>query len=504
VDKTSINIIWFKRDLRLSDHQPLLRASEDSLPVLMIYFYELSVMSYADSDERHWRFVQQSIDELNKVLAGYGHRIHTIHGEALPSLKTIAKVFDVHTIFSHEEIGNHLTYQRDQSVAKFCKEKNIVWKEYPTNGIMRGLANRKLFSQKWMQTMSAPLYSVELKNLNCIQLPTHLLPPFTTSYIDNRSFQPGGISAANQYLTSFLYQRKSGYSKYISKPEESRKSCSRLSPYLAWGNLSMKQVYQATLEAIAKTGDKRNLGFFINRLHWHCHFIQKFESECRMEFENLNKGFDGIRSQINQAYIAAWEVGQTGYPLIDACVMCVKNTGYLNFRMRSLLVSFLTHHLWQPWQAGVHFLARQFLDYEPGIHYPQFQMQAGTMGVNTIRIYNPVKQSIDHDPDGLFIKKWLPSLEKIPVEWIHELWRMPPEEQASVGIEIGKDYPLPIVDIQQTARYARERLWQTKKSTAVQKENKAILKKHTKRKTEKESPLQLAIPNFITNSAASN
>ncbi|MCE2957829.1 MAG: FAD-binding domain-containing protein, partial [Flammeovirgaceae bacterium] len=154
---------------------------------------------------------------------------------------------------------------------------------------------------------------------------------------------------------------------------------------------------------------------------------------------------------------------------------------------------FFTHHLWQPWQAGAHFLARQFLDYEPGIHYPQFQMQAGTMGVNTIRIYNPVKQSTDHDPEGHFIRKWVPVLQRVPTEHIHEPWNMTSEEQAFAGIRIGVDYPTPIVDIQQTARHAREHLWKTKKSKAVQQENQVILKKHTKRKTEKEETLRLPL-----------
>jgi deoxyribodipyrimidine photo-lyase len=493
VPRPIINIVWFKRDLRLSDHQPLLKASESSLPALLVYFYEPSVMTFADSDIRHWRFVQQSLLELNKKLGEYGHSIVTIHDEALSAFRKINEAYEVKEIFSHEETGNHITYHRDQQVTQFCKERNITWNEYPTNGIIRGLQNRKTFTSKWLQTMTEPLFTADLKKLKTIPQSAHLAPQCTISYPKNNQFQPGGSTAGNQYLTSFLYQRKKDYQKHISKPEESRRSCSRLSPYLTWGNLSMKEIYQATVEAISITGDKRNLGFFVNRLHWHCHFIQKFESECRMEFENLNRGFDDIRNEINQELVTAWENGQTGYPLIDACVSCVKNTGYLNFRMRSMLVSFLTHHLWQPWQAGVHFLARQFLDYEPGIHYPQFQMQAGAMGVNTIRIYNPVKQSKDHDPEGTFIKKWLPILKDVPPEFIHEPWLMPEQEQAKIGITIGDEYPQPIVDFKQAALYARENLWRVKNSAFVKKENQTILKKHTKRKTEKENPLQLSI-----------
>jgi deoxyribodipyrimidine photo-lyase len=201
-----------------------------------------------------------------------------------------------------------------------------------------------------------------------------------------------------------------------------------------------------------------------------------------MEFENLNRGFDALRTHINEQYVAAWKNGVTGVPLIDACMRCVIQTGYLNFRMRSMLASFLTHHLWQPWQAGAAHLAKQFLDYEPGIHYPQFQMQAGTMGVHTIRIYNPVKQGKDHDPYGLFIKKWIPELAKVPVEFIHEPWQMSEMEQQLHSIQLGIDYPLPIIDVQKAAAFARKHLWDAKKTTAVNIENKRVLEVHTKRR----------------------
>jgi deoxyribodipyrimidine photo-lyase len=491
--KPEINIVWFKRDLRLQDHLPLQMAVATNKPVLLLYFYEPTVMQYGDSDERHWCFVQESLADMNAQLRKYHVQILAICNEVIDSFKRIQHHYTIQRIFSHEETGNALTYKRDKQVAVFCKQENIEWIEAPANGIVRKLYNRKHFSERWLSTMSAPIYEVALENIQSLHADVQWLPQYTTVHVSNALMQPGGVTAAQKYLHSFLYERKQYYSKHISKPELSRKSCSRLSPYLAWGNISMKQVYQASIQAINDTGDKRNIYFFMSRLHWHCHFIQKFETECRMEFENLNTGFNTIRKVVNDTYVKAWQEGKTGYPLIDACIQCVRATGYLNFRMRSTLVSFFTHHLWQPWQAGVHFLAKQFLDYEPGIHYPQFQMQAGTMGVNTIRIYNPVKQSVDHDAEGVFIKKWLPVLNAIPTEHVHKPWLMTTAEQLMYGIVLGKDYPLPIVDIEVTGKYAREHLWAVKKSKDVQKQNERILHIHTKRKTEKEDSLQLPL-----------
>ncbi|MEM0911829.1 MAG: FAD-binding domain-containing protein, partial [Pseudomonadota bacterium] len=175
----------------------------------------------------------------------------------------------------------------------------------------------------------------------------------------------------------------------------------------------------------------------------------------------------------------AWKQGRTGFPLIDASMRAVIATGYLNFRMRAMLVSFLTHHLDVDWKLGVAYLGRQFLDYEPGIHYPQFQMQAGITGTNTIRLYNPIKQSKEKDPEGVFIRKWIPALEKLPNEYVHEPWRISPIEALSCNFELGEDYPYPIIEHEESARAARKKLWDFRQRKDVQSEAKRVLFKHS-------------------------
>jgi deoxyribodipyrimidine photolyase len=131
--------------------------------------------------------------------------------------------------------------------------------------------------------------------------------------------------------------------------------------------------------------------------------------------------------------LGAWQAGRTGYPLVDACLRSLVATGWLTFRMRALVVSFASYSLWLHWRPTGLFLARHFLDFEPGIHWSQLQMQSGTTGINTLRIYNPTKQALEQDPGGVFIRRWVPELAGVPSVFVHMPWTMPADAQRMAG-----------------------------------------------------------------------
>ncbi len=481
MNKESINIVWMKRDIRSQDHEPLFKAEQEGIAYLIVYIYEPSIITYPDTSPRHLQFVYHSIQHLNTVLNPFKRKVTLFYGEAIDVFEFLQQHFLIKNIFSYQESGTNTTYTRDKKTSLFCNQKNIQWQESQRDGILRGIKNRDNWNKKWHQKMHVPVIENQYSvcTLKDFEHPFQLEENFKKK-LENypKQYQPPGEKNGWRYLESFVRKRGFDYHRHISKPVESRISCSRLSPYLAWGNMSIRQVYRFIGTHPNGEFNKRAFTGVLTRLHWHCHFIQKFEVACSYETHCINNGYELLAHKKNKTYIKAWTTGTTGYPLIDACMRAVENTGWINFRMRAMVVSFLTLNLDQDWRDGVYHLARQFLDYDPGIHYPQFQMQAGTTGINTVRLYNPIKNSQEHDPEGIFIKKWIPELANVPKEHIHEPYNMTAMEQVFCGVVIGENYPLPIVDLKESSKAARDKIWGHREHPLVQRENKRILRTH--------------------------
>ncbi len=456
-----VQVVWFKRDLRVADHAPLYHAARKG-PVCPLYVVEPELWQQPDASVRHQAFITDSLVDLNRALLRLGQGLLVEQGSVVGVFEALLKRWGSIEIHAHEETGNGWTFQRDRAVRLWAKTNQILFHEYPQFGVVRGLVNRDRWARTWTDWMQGTPWPV----------PAHLIgpeeqthtPPIHAPFANAPAFdqtpapgrQRGGSRVGESILDGFLSERGIAYRGGISSPNRAPRSASRLSAHITYGTLSLRQIVQAThaRQREAKNQNetrwRQSLAQFEKRLHWHCHFIQKLEQQPRLEFQNMHRGFDGMREgDFNPARFEAWATGRTGYPLIDACMRSLIHTGWLTFRMRAMVTSFSSYHLWLHWREPALHLARMFTDYEPGIHYNQIQMQSGTTGINATRIYNPVKQAQDQDPEGVFVRCWIPELNT-------------------------PDYPDPIVDHIEASRLAKARMKDFRDQAGFRDEARAV------------------------------
>ncbi len=479
-------IVWFKRDLRMSDHAALAAAAAAGA-VLPLFIVEPGYWAQPDVSARQWHFWRGCAEDLADGLARRGGALIVRQGEVLAVLCALRDAIGDFTLHSHEETGNAWTFDRDRAVKSWCTVHGVKWHEYRQFGVIRGpKVNRNRWASGWDKMMEQDCLAEPAP----VQWVTAESDPLPTSadlgLADDAlaSPQPFGRDAAEADLWSFLHERGEYYTREMSSPVTAETACSRLSTHLAYGTISMREVTQAAwarypqIPASEKAW-RQSIRSFIARLHWHCHFIQKLETEPAAEYRAFARVYDGLRPRpANAEHMAAWEEGRTGYPFIDASMRYLNATGWINFRMRAMLMSFASYDLWLPWQESGLALARKFVDYEPGIHWPQCQMQSGETGINTVRIYAPVKQGHDQDPDGRFIRRWVPELAGVPDAYVHEPWRLAGADRTAFC----PHYPDRIVDHTVAAKAAKDAIFALRRKPDARAEARAVVDKHGSRK----------------------
>lgn len=497
----------------MTDHRPLVEAaraaSRDRTGVIVLYVYEPGLLRSPEWDAAHSAFIDECLAGVESSLREVGAGVTYVRGDACEALDLLARRLNssrgLSGLWSHEETGNDITYQRDRRVAAWCRRTGTRWHEIPQHGVFRGLRDRDGWSSLWSHRMrerptAAPPIVPCISQINGDWDFGERLAPSELGVpsVPRRSRQRGGEREAHRLLGSFLTDRGVGYRSGMSSPVTGFDGCSRLSPHLAWGSISIRTVHHALRDRQAELRHQpaaerdprwlKSMSSFQARLRWHCHFIQKLETEPEIEFANMNRAFDGLRNEdeaswreVELARFTAWAEGRTGYPFVDACMRCLAATGWMNFRMRAMLVSFASHHLWLDWRPTARHLARLFVDFEPGIHYSQMQMQSGTTGINTVRIYNPIKQGRDQDPTGAFIREWVPELADLPDEEIHEPWKRGTSLFCADAASMTA-YPMPIVDHAAAYRAAQRRIFEVRKTDAARSEARRVYEKHGSRR----------------------
>jgi deoxyribodipyrimidine photo-lyase len=417
------------------------------------------------------------------------------------------------SIVAHEETGNRFTYDRDLAVFEWAAGAGVSVTELTQTGVVRRLGSRDGWARTWKERMSLPMIHSPTSANGCDAYARGQIPTSADFGLDPQRrplAMRGGEERGRRVLDSFLHKRGVDYRAAMSSPLEGWDSCSRISSYITWGQLSVRTAWQAARDRLDELDQEKELSrkpaagpdvprvpapdkrwqpsvrSFEKRLAWHCHFMQKLEDEPDIEFRNMNRAFDGLRaetmSDLDRQRFAAFRAGQTGYPLVDACIRALAQSGWINFRMRAMLASFTAYHLWLHWREPAVWMASQFQDFEPGIHYSQYQMQSGVTGINTIRIYSPIKQAQEQDPDGEFIRKFVPELADVPAVFLAEPHRMPPLTQLQFGVHIGADYPDPIVDHTTAYKAAKEQAFSWKSRPVVREFSQAVYQKHGSRK----------------------
>ena len=457
-----MQIIWFRRDLRLDDNEIVSKACQDGkevLPCFIIdpWFYQQPIACC------RVKFLFESIENLHTNFKKHGSKLYLFEGESVAIIeqltRSLLKTGKQPQLYLNKDVQVEDGINRDRTVLEFYARHNL--QTYV--GQNHFLQDRECYDSIWRDYhdyQGQTLYSVPERintprlNLKLPQLTVAELKQKYRRFLEAESYRYlGGEDNARGTLNSFVSHRYQGYHWKISRPWlATLGATSHLSAHLDFGTISSRTVYQSTV-AIANSlpphsKDNYSLKTFLDRLRWHDKFTQRHYFHPELALRNRYPEFDewytdeepkGQKLEL----FRAWGEGRTGYPLVDASMRQLNQMGWMNFRMRAMCVTFLTINCGVSWHHGARYFMSKLVDGDIAINHWQWQAQAGVTNPmsKTFRIYNPTKNLQDKDPSLQFVRYWIPELSKYSMK-----------DLLSGAYISTSNYPEPILDFKQTRK----------------------------------------------------
>ena len=480
-------ILWFRDDLRLNDHRALKAACDTGAPIIPVFILDDGATENwsLGSASRWW--LAHSLSSLQTSLSACGVNLILRRGATRDILETLVEESKSTAIYftrSYEPWAVALEHQ----LKEFFDTRGVSLKRYGGRLLREPEDLRtktgdvyKVYTPFWRALsasyvpapeISAPKKIISIKvELKSEKLDDWKLVPSKPNWAVGfqNAWQPGE-HGAHKALETFLTQALATYTEDRNRPD--KYGTSRLSPHLHFGEISAVQCWRAAVAYSAKhKGVDKGLETFLKEIVW-----REFSHSLLFHWPDLpeqpfRKDFSAFPWAYNSAHLKAWQRGQTGYPIVDAGMCELWHTGYMHNRVRMIVASFLIKHLLIPWQEGEAWFWDTLLDADLANNAASWQWVAGS-GADAapyFRIFNPITQGEKFDPDGVYVRRWVPELSKLPTTVLHAPWTAPDEILKLAGITLGKNYPKPIVD-HATARERALRAYDAVKRAAAKTE----------------------------------
>jgi len=419
-------IVWFRRDLRIADHAPVYRAALRGA-VIPVFVFDRAMLHHPETAPARVEFLLQALHGLDQELRDRGGRLILRFGDPVDVLPNLIRETEADGIYAHIDFERIYGRVRDARLSRTLAEQNLKIRWFEPLGTTDELIPYPDYRDLWYAHMEAE----QIPTPTRIDVPddvwSETIPTLAElgHVSDGKPIPPATIHDARQLLQEFLDEKSDRYYWQLSYP--SAEATTGLSPHIKFGVISIRECYQTAkaIEPITDWRVERSQKQLIARIRWGSGFAQRFRYMPQLEVRSLYSVFDQDGWEFDEELYQAWQEGQTGFPIVDAAARCLKATGgwkELNFRSRALYSSFLSNLLGMDWRYGALHFMRHLIDGDCPIDHYQWAMQAGVthcVDKTWTRIYNPEQTAVDRcDPDGFFIKRWVPELEHLSPEFL--------------------------------------------------------------------------------------